>query len=123
MKTIAIAFGTLVLGLAAAQAATYPVSGKWGYDSSSGDGRIDCKNRATVEFAGDRRFETGGKAPPDYRNVSVDQINPTTFRVVDLFFTGMQQGNVVYVLSIVDPDRIEMTHTMSGSTFRLRRCN
>ena len=123
MKTIVIAVGALTLSLAVAQAATYPLSGKWGYDSSSGAGPIDCNNRSVIEFAGDRRFETGGKAPPDYRNVSVDQINSTTFRVVDMFFTGMQHGNVVYTLRIIDHDRIEIQHAMGGATFRLRRCN
>ena len=120
MKTIGTTLVATMLALSGARAATYPVSGEWGNDSSSGPGRMDCTNRPVIAFAGDRRFDTGGKAPPDYRNVSVDQIDPTTFRVVDLFFTGMQRGNVVYVLTVVDPDRIEMA--MSSATYRLRRC-
>jgi hypothetical protein len=120
MKTIVVAAGALSLALAGAQAATYPVSGKWSTDNSSETGRMNCSGRPIIEFAGDRRFDTGGKAPPDYRNVSIDQIDATTFRVVDLFFTGMQRGNVVYALRILDRDRIEMA--MSGTTFHLRRC-
>jgi hypothetical protein len=123
MKTIALALGTLLLALCGAQAATYPIFGSWGYDNRPGAGPIDCTGRSVIAFAGNRRFETGGKVPPDYRNVSIERTGANTWRVTDMFFNGMQQGKVGYVLRTIDPDRIEMTHTMGGARFRLRRCN
>ena len=104
-------------------AANYPISGKWAYDGSSGSGRIECRNHPTIAFAGDRRFETGGKAPPDYRNVSVEHTAEATYRIVDRFFTGMQNGKVAYTLRVVDSDHIEIKHEKGGATFRLRSCD
>jgi len=123
MKTIAIAFGLMLLFGSTAQAATYPIGGKWAYDSSSDPGATKCQGRNTIEFAGDRRFETGGKAPPDYRNVSVEHTGATTYRVVDRFFSGMQNGKVAYTLRLIDPAHIEIRHEMGGATFKLRICD
>jgi hypothetical protein len=122
MKPVVVAFAVVLLLATGASAANYPISGKWAYDSSSGSGPIECRNHSVIEFAGDRRFETGGKAPPDYRNVSVEHTG-ATYRIVDRFFTGMQNGKVAYTLRRVDPDRIEIRHEMGGATFTLRSCN
>ena len=123
MKPIAIACAASALFATGAVAANYPISGKWAYDNSSGTGPIECRNHSIIEFAGDRRFETGFKAPPDYRNVSVERTAATTYRIVDRFFTGMQNGKVAYTLRLVDADHIEISHEMGGGTFRLRSCN
>jgi hypothetical protein len=123
MKTIAIIVGLALLLVGGAQAATYPISGKWAYDSSSEPGGTKCGNHSIIEFSGDRRFETGGKAPPDYRNVSVEHTSATTYRVVDRFFSGMQNGKVAYSLRLIDPAHIEIRHEMGGATFRLRSCD
>jgi hypothetical protein len=123
MKSIALIIAALLLQSAGLQAATYPVSGTWGYDSSPDPGGVNCEGRNTIAFAGDRRFETGGKAPPDYRNVSVERTGAASYRVVDRFFNGMQNGKVAYTLRVIDPDHIEIRHALGGATFRLRICN
>jgi hypothetical protein len=123
MKSTAVAFAASLLLVTAASAANYPISGKWAYDGSSGPGPTECRNHSTIEFAGDRRFETGGKAPSDYRNVSVEHTGKTTYRIVDRFFTGMQNGKVAYTLRLVDTDHIEIKHERGGATFGLRSCN
>jgi hypothetical protein len=123
MWPIAIAFVVSLLFPSAGSAANYPLSGKWAYDGSSGTGPIECRDHSIVVFAGDRRFETGGKAPPDYRNVSVEKKDATTYRIVDRFFTGMQNGKVAYRLRLVDPAHIEIRHEIGGAVFKLRSCN
>ncbi len=123
MKKSVIAIAAILLCTAQGSAATYPVSGKWAYDDSSGSGPIACKNHSTIEFAGNRRFETGGRAPPDYVNVSVAQEGDAMYRIVDRFYNGMQDGKVAYTLRRIDPDRIEIKHEMGGATFRLRACH
>jgi len=122
MKKSVIVIAATLLCAADGHAETYPLGGKWAYDNSSGSGPIDCGNHATIEFSGDRRFETGGKAPPDYRNVSVEHESDDSYRIVDRFFNGMQDGKVAYTLRRVDPDRIEIHHQMGGETDILRAC-
>ena len=122
MRKLVIAIGATLLGAAPGYAAIYPLTGKWAYDSSSGSGPVNCGSRSTIEFAGNRRFETGGVAPPDYRNVSVEQRTDGSYRIVDRFFNGMQDGKVVYTLRRLDADRIEIRHEMGGATFTLRAC-
>jgi hypothetical protein len=123
MRKTAIVIATLTLGVVPGHAQTYPLSGKWAYDGSAGSGPTACANHATVEFSGDRRFETGGKAPPDYKNVSVEQESKDSYRIVDRFFNGMQDGKVAYTLRRVDPDHIQITHEAGGQSFTLRACN
>src|SRR5579872_6332624 len=110
MRNIVLVVTALLLLPAPAHAATYPIAGKWAYDTSSGAGPIPCAHHAMIEFAGSRRFETGGKAPPDYRLVSVERKVDDTYRIVDRFFNGMQNGKVAYTLRRIDPDRIEIKH-------------
>ena len=45
-----------------------------------------------------------------------------SYRIVDRFFNGMQDGKVAYTLRRVDPDRIEINHQMGGGTDILRAC-
>ena len=123
MWKIVIVVGATLLCTAPGNAENYPLGGKWAYDTSSGTGPIDCKNHSTIEFSGNRRFETGGKAPPDYRNVSVEHETDNSYRIVDRFFNGMQNGKVAYTLRRIDSDRIEIKHEIGGATYRLRACN
>jgi hypothetical protein len=123
MKSIALVFAASLPFVGIASAENYPIAGKWAYDNSSGSGPIDCSNHSTIEFAGQRRFETGGKVPPDYRNVSVEHRSDDSYRIVDRFFNGMQDGKVAYTLRRLDPDHIEIRHEIGGATSTLRSCD
>jgi hypothetical protein len=123
MWKIVIVIGTTLLCAAPANAENYPLGGKWAYDNSTGSGPIDCSKHSTIEFSGNRRFETGGRAPPDYRNVSVEHESDDSYRIVDRFFNGMQDGKVAYTLRRIDPDHIEIKHEMGGATATLRACH
>jgi hypothetical protein len=110
----------LMAGLPSALAATYPVSGKWAYDRGGSPDEA-CRNGPTMEFKGDRRFDTGGSVP-DYRNQSISSAGKSRYRVVDQFFNGQARGKVAYTLQIVDGDRLELNLAPRGTLVRLRRC-
>jgi hypothetical protein len=77
---------------------------------------------ATMEFSGSRRFDSGGSSLPDYRNLSVDQIDRSVYKVVDTIFTGPVQGQVSYTLRILDNDHIELDLQPSRQVVTLERC-
>jgi hypothetical protein len=119
-----IAIGAALLLASAsssALAASYPVSGKWTYENAASEGpATTCDaDRRIMEFAGQRRFDTGGGVP-DYRNVSIQQTEIAEYRIVDEFFTGQIRGRANYTLRLIDPDHIEIE--MAGKTIALRRC-
>jgi hypothetical protein len=114
-----VAAGTAMLALPSA-AAEYPVSGRWTYEHQTENGP-SCPG-PTMEFAGGRRFDSGGSSVPDYRNLSVDQIDFSVYKVVDTIFTGQVQGQVSYTLRILDDDHIEMDLQPSRQVVTLERC-
>jgi hypothetical protein len=116
-------FRFVMLGLAgalfASPAAAYPVSGKWTYDNPDTAGpAVEC-GRRYMNFAGGRRFDTGGSIR-DYRNVRIEPLGATEFRIVDEFFNGQTRGRMLYVLKLRDADHIALQ--TRGGTIRLRRC-
>lgn len=107
----------IIAGLAMAQ--SYPVSGKWTYEDTGGEGPArECGPRY-MEFAGERRFDKGGGVP-DYRNRSVTR-NGDEYRLVDEFNTGQVRARVDYTMRRVDNDRVELK-LPQGKTIPLRRC-
>jgi hypothetical protein len=116
--TAAITSLPVIAGFAVA--GSYPVSGKWTYENTSGDGPApECGTR-TMEFVGERRFDKGGGVP-DYRNLSVSR-SGGEYRLVDEFNTGQIRARLDYTLRFVDPDHIELKLPM-GKTIALRRCS
>jgi hypothetical protein len=121
--------GALTLGLIAlaqtcaqgAQVASYPVSGRWTYDHAAESGPAKNCGARKMEFQGARRLDSVGGVP-EYRNLSVDQTSPSTYQVVDEFFTVQIRGRMEFTLRIVDPDHIEIHLVRAGKTFMLRRC-
>lgn len=101
-------------------AAEYPVSGRWTYEHQTEDGP-SCPS-PTMEFNGNRRLDSGGSSVPDYRNLSVTQIDGSVYKVVDTIFTGQVQGQVSYTLRIVDPDHIELNLQPNRPAVTLERC-
>jgi hypothetical protein len=114
-----VAAGTAVPALPST-AAEYPVSGRWSYQPQTENGP-SCSG-PTMEFSGSRRFDSGGSSVPDYRNLSVDQIDPSVYKVVDTIFTGPAQGQVSYTLRILDDDHIELNLQPSRQVVTLERC-
>jgi len=112
----------LLLALAApAQAASYPVSGKWGQSTSSQKGAIDCSKLRVIAFNGDTRTDSKGGVPA-YRNKSVQPTGASSYRVVDEFTTGqIANAHMNYTLSQVDADHIEM-NMQPGGLLKLQRC-
>lgn len=101
---------------------SYPVSGLWTYQNASEKGPAQTCDSPTMEFRGDRRFDTSGGVP-DYRNVSVDRIGASSFALNDLFLTWPNvRGNVYYSLRLVDEDHIQIDIPRAGKAFLLRRC-
>ena len=112
----------LVTTLAApAVAQSYPVSGKWGVSNGSEKGPIDCSdNRRVIDFMGDQRTDSNGGVP-EYRNVSVQSVGQSDYRIVDEFSNAMvSAGHTEYVLRKIDSDRIVMNQ--SGTVLNLQRC-
>jgi hypothetical protein len=107
----------ILAGLAVAQ--SYPVTGRWTYEDSGGEGPApECGTRY-MDFQGERRFDTGGGVP-DYRNRSVTR-NGDEYRLVDEFNTGQVRARVDYNIRRVDKDRIELK-LPQDKTVKLRRC-
>ncbi len=119
MKKVLAAFALLTLA-APAQAASYPVSGKWGQSTSAEKGAIDCANLHVIDFQGGRRFDNKGGVR-DFRAIDVRPQGGSVWRVTEEFTTG-QIGSARNNLTLrqVDSDHVEMA--LSGGTFKLRRC-
>ncbi|MBX6327282.1 MAG: hypothetical protein IRY89_01770 [Pseudolabrys sp.] len=101
-------------------AASYPVSGAWGVSTSSAPGAVDCRNRRTIVFTGDRRHDSNGGAP-DYRNVSVQAAGPSRYRIVDTFANALVSNpHTEFTLTQIDTDHIVLE--MYGTTLALQRC-
>jgi hypothetical protein len=107
----------IIAGLAVAQ--SYPVSGKWSYEDTGGDGPAPECGKRYMEFSGERRFDTGGGVP-DYRNRSVTR-DGDEYRLVDEFNTGQIRARVDYNIRRVDNDRIQLKLPQDKSV-TLRRC-
>ncbi len=103
----------------AASAADYPVSGKWGQDSSSDKGPVDCTGKRTIDFQGARRFDSGGGVP-DLRAIQVQQRGQNEYRIVEEFRTGQINGRNTVDLRRIDADHVELT--MKGGSLKLRPC-
>jgi hypothetical protein len=115
--TAAIVALPVIAGFAVA--GSYPVSGKWTYDNAGAEGPApECGSRY-MEFAGERRFDTGGGVP-DYRNLSVTR-NGAEYRLIDEFNTGQIRARLDYTMRILDGDHIEL-RLPQGKTVALRRC-
>ena len=104
-----------------ALAQTYPVSGRWGESSNSEKGTIDCTgNRRIIGFFGNQRTDSNGGVP-EYRNVSVQSVGQSDYRIVDEFSNAMvSAGHVEYTLRKIDSDRIVMNQ--SSTVLNLQRC-
>ena len=123
-RTLILILSSIVVSGAASSALadTYPVSGLWTYRSASDKGPAQTCDRPTMEFRGDRRFDTSGGVP-DYRNVRIERLDTSSFALNDLFLTWPNvRGNVYYSLRLIDEDHIEIDLPMAGRTFLLRRC-
>lgn len=117
---ISIALGLVLLGSAAASAAGYPVSGKWGETSSSEKGPVDCSKLRVIAFNGDTRTDSKGGVPA-YRLKSITA-EGTSHRVIDEFTTGqIRNGNMSYTLRLIDTDHVEM-NLQQGGSLKLQKC-
>lgn len=117
------AFATLaaLLLASAAQAASYPVQGRWGQSTSTDKNPIDCSRLRTVDFQGERRFDSDGGVP-DFRAISVHPEGQSAFRVVEEFRTGQINGRNSLTIRIkTDPDRVELDPA-KGASLHLRKC-
>jgi hypothetical protein len=104
-----------------ASAAPYPVSGRWSYDHATESGPAKNCGARKMEFQGERRLDSVGGVP-EYRNLTVSQTSPSSYQVVDEFFTVQIRGRMEFTLRILDPDHIEIHLVRAGKTFTLRRC-
>lgn len=121
---IAAIFASFV---AATAANSYPVSGVWTYDNPTAPGPDKQCGRRVMKFAGLVRYDTQ-TAAPEYRNLSVTQVNPTTWRIVDQVYTMVVWGKVYYTLRLLDDDHLTIhldkggNLNTGGATWQLRRC-
>jgi hypothetical protein len=104
-----------------APAGSYPVTGRWTYDHALESGPAKNCGTRKMEFQGARRLDSVGGVP-EFRNLSVTPTSPSSYQVVDEFFTVQIRGRMEFTLRIVDPDHIEIHLTRAGKTFTLRRC-
>jgi len=105
-----------------ARADIYPVSGLWTYRNPAAPGPANSCDKPTMQFVGNHRWDGWGGVP-DYRNVAVEQTDPTSFVLNDEFLTWPNvRGNVFYRLYLIDEDHIQIYIPMAGTTIRLRRC-
>ena len=107
----------IIAGFAVAN--SYPVSGKWTYDDTGGDGPAKECGKRYMDFRGERRFDTGGGVP-DYRNRTITQ-DGDNYSLVDEFNTGQISARLNYNIRRVDNDRIELK-LPANKTVKLRRC-
>ena len=115
--TVAIVSLPIIAGFAVAQ--SYPVTGKWTYDDTGGDGPAKECGKRYMDFRGERRFDTGGGVP-DYRNRTITQ-DGDNYSLVDEFNTGQISARLNYNIRRVDNDRIELK-LPANKTVKLRRC-
>jgi hypothetical protein len=115
--TVAIVSLPIIAGFAVAQ--SYPVTGKWTYDDTGGEGPAKECGKRYMDFRGERRFDTGGGVP-DYRNRSITQ-DGDNYSLVDEFNTGQISARLNYNIRRVDNDRIELK-LPANKTVKLRRC-
>jgi hypothetical protein len=115
--TVAIVSLPIIAGFAVAQ--SYPVTGKWTYDDTGGEGPAKECGKRYMDFRGERRFDTGGGVP-DYRNRSITQ-DGDNYSLVDEFNTGQISARLNYNIRRVDNDRIELK-LPQNKTVKLRRC-
>ncbi len=116
----AITFACCLLATPAL-AAGYPVQGKWGESSSMDMKPVDCSRLRTVDFQGERRFDSGGGVP-DFRALTVQTQGQSAWKVIEEFRTGQVKARNSVVLRLrTDPDRIEIDPER-GATLKLRKC-
>jgi hypothetical protein len=123
MKTLVLLLAGLACAASAAtaDAASYPVSGRWGQSANSDKGPIDCRGKRVITFNGNQRTDSNGGVPA-YRNRSVTADGPAQYRVVDEFSNAqVSNAHTSYTLRQVDADRIEM-RLQQGGTLKLQRC-
>ncbi|MGZ5865781.1 MAG: hypothetical protein ACXWKC_10385 [Xanthobacteraceae bacterium] len=105
----------------------YPVSGTWTYENATESGPAKQCGRRIMKFAGLVRYDTE-TAAPEYRNLSVTQVNPTTWQIVDQVYTVVTSGKVYYTLRMIDDDHITIhldkggNLNAGGAQWTLRRC-
>ena len=125
-RALALAVPLVIATLAGADAA-YPVSGTWTYDNAREAGPAKNCGRRQMSFRGLMRYDTETSVP-SYRNLSVQQVNPQTFRVVDQVYNMMATGKLYFTLRLIDDDHISIQFDktgnlgIGGSGWLLRRC-
>jgi hypothetical protein len=123
---IALALATTAVAIAALAGPAlgvpgYPVSGAWTYDNANDPGPAKtCTGARTMTFDGIMRHDNVGSVA-EFRNKSAIQSGAGLYRVVDTFYNGQTWGNVLYTLSLADPDHIQINY-VKGGVFTLRRC-
>ncbi|HZP77290.1 MAG TPA: hypothetical protein VFB45_14195 [Pseudolabrys sp.] len=119
MKTFVAALISTCCIAGSAFAASYPVSGKWGQDPSRDKGAIDCNGKRTINFVGERRFDSGGGVP-DYRAIRIEGRGSNNYQITEEFRTGQINGRNSVDLHQIDADHIELN--MRGGSLKLRPC-
>jgi hypothetical protein len=120
MKKFAATLITAVCLTTPALAITYPVSGRWGLSTETKPGPIDCADKRVIRFDSVRRFDSGGGVP-DYRMIDLVHEGDTAFRITEEFNTGQIKARFIYLLRLIDSDRIELAMARGG-TLQLKRC-
>lgn len=103
-----------------ALALSYPVQGRYGLSNKTAPGPIDCTGKRVIDFASERRFDSGGGVP-DFRAINVVRNGNTAFRITEEFHTGQIRAQNKMTLRLVDPDRVELA-LARGGTLKLKRC-
>lgn len=119
MKTFAFVVLATCLSVALAAADSYPVTGRWGQDTSGAKAPIDCTGKHIIDFQGERRFDSNGGVP-DYRAIRVERLGQTEFNITEEFRTGQINGRNRINLRRPDNDHVEIN--MRGGTLKLRPC-
>jgi hypothetical protein len=121
MRTATLSAVLLSIFAGTALAQVYPVEGRWGENTGSEKGAIDCTGKRVIQFNGDQRTDSSGGVPA-YRNQSVTSQGSSSYRIVDEFSTGqISAGHVSYALRKIDPDHIEIS-MQDGGSVKLQRC-
>lgn len=121
LPTLVIAALLAALLSAPAFAASYPVQGKWGESNSTDKTPVDCTGLRTIDFQGERRFDSGGGVP-DFRALTVERQGQSAYGVTEEFNTGqINARNTITLRVLSDPDRLELAMA-SGGTIKLRKC-
>jgi hypothetical protein len=105
---------------APALADSYPVSGRWGVNTGTQKGPIDCTGKRVISFYGDQRADSNGGVN-NLRNKTVQKVGSSDYRVTDIFANGQaSNGRVNYTLSVKGNDHV----VLSGQTgtIKLQRC-